>query len=90
MLPPNAFLRHATASFHFQDAKESFEYLKALKQEIKHRAQGSDTKQQLEVEEVWDDLRRDLRFEDEPAGENMTTALEGGAVEGKKKSKDAK
>ncbi|KZP15483.1 hypothetical protein FIBSPDRAFT_958823 [Athelia psychrophila] len=46
------------------DSRERFEYLKGLKREIMKRAQGSDPKQQLELEDAWEGLRRDLRFED--------------------------
>lgn len=70
-------------SFLFQDARLLFENLKALKQEITNRAQGSDSKQQLEAEEAWDGLVRDLQFEDDPAKENSQTALEGGNIQGK-------
>ncbi|KZP14212.1 hypothetical protein FIBSPDRAFT_896832, partial [Athelia psychrophila] len=46
------------------------------------RTQGSDSKQQLEAEEAWDGLKRDLRFEDELAKEGIQTTPESGNTEG--------
>ncbi|KZP15482.1 hypothetical protein FIBSPDRAFT_1048126 [Athelia psychrophila] len=69
-------------AIHGGDARELFEYLKALKREITSRTQGSDSKQQLEAEEAWDGLKRDLRFEDELAKEGIQTTPESGNTEG--------